>query len=171
MLGKWSIQARAFKIPLTPFAHNFWALVEPKGEVVDQIHGLAFDPKTRMTKAIGNSSHLLLAIHDHTITWSFQPNQPIVVCILGLETVVRERWQAALNALSAINALQLRYPNLWQHIYKMNSNSIFNTVGQIMGFTTPAKLLPIPAPGVRLVVSEKIIKEFCYTLNPIDYCR
>ena len=53
----WSIQARAFPIPFTPFTHNFWALAGPAGTVADQLHGLAFDPAAETTKAIGNSAH------------------------------------------------------------------------------------------------------------------
>ncbi len=163
-LGQWSIQARAFRIPYTPFTHNFWALAEPYGFVIDQIHGLAFDPKTGTTKAIGNSSHLLQAVHDPTITWSLQPNQPVVTCACGQEPEINRRWQAALQSLSAINALQIHYPDLWQHIYKLNSNSIFNTLGQIMGFTNPARLLSTLAPGVKLVVSQAIIEKYRYIL-------
>ncbi|HWR44179.1 hypothetical protein [Sporomusa sp.] len=160
--GLWSIQARAFKIPYTPFSHNFWALTDPSGQVVDQIHGLAFDPKAGTTKAIGNSSHFLRVVHDPTIIWSLQPDQPTVVCTAGPESEIRERWQAALNSIFAINALNLHYPNLWQHLYKKNSNTIFNTIGQIMGYSQPAKLLPTLAPGIKLVVSQDIIDLYCY---------
>ncbi|HWR05375.1 hypothetical protein [Sporomusa sp.] len=158
----WSIQARAFRIPYTPFSHNFWALGAPGGVVVDQIHGLAFDPKTGTTKAIGNSSHFLRVVHDPSIVWSLQPDQPAVLCTAGSESEMRDRWQAALNSIFAINALNLRYPNLWQHLYKKNSNTIFNTLGLIIGVTKPAKLLPTLAPGIKLVVSQDIIAHYCY---------
>lgn len=162
----WSIQARAFRIPYTPFSHNFWALANPAGQVADQIHGLAYDPQAGTTKAIGNSSHYLRVVHDATIAWSLQPNQPTVVCSTGPEAEIRSRWQAALNAVFAINALHLRYPNLWQHLYKMNSNTIFNTIGQIMGVAKPGKLLPTLAPGIKLVVSRAIIDLYCYRPQP-----
>lgn len=165
--SEWSIQARAFRIPFTPFTHNFWALAAPLGGVVDQLHGLAFDPKAGTTKAIGNASHWLLAVHDPTITWSLQPNQPTVVCASGEETRIRRRWQAALHALPAINDLHLHYPNFWQHFYKMNSNSVFNTLGQIMGFAQPSKLLPTLAPGIKRIISQAIIDQYCY--RPKDH--
>lgn len=159
---EWSIQARAFRIPYTPFSHNFWALVSPDGYVTDQIHGLAFDPQTGTTKAIGNSSHLLQAIHDPTITWSLQPHQPTTTCAYGQESEINKRWQAAAESLPAINELRLPYPNLWQHFYKMNCNTIFNTLGQIMGFPNPANLLSTIAPGIKLVVSQAIIEKYRY---------
>ncbi|SMD12199.1 hypothetical protein [Sporomusa malonica] len=158
----WSIQARAFKIPYTPFTHNFWVLADPYGIVADQIHGLAFDPEAGTTKAIGNSSHFLLVVHDPTISWSLQPDQPIETCISGHEATIRQRWQAALNSIIAINDLKLTYPNLWQHFYKKNSNTIFNTIGQIMGFTNTTELLPTWAPGIKQVVSQELIAEYCY---------
>lgn len=159
----WSIQARAFSITYTPFTHNFWALVNPAGVVVDQIHGLAVDPVTGATKAIGNSRHLLQAVSDPAITRSLQPGQPITACTTDLEPVIKERWQCALDSIKSINALQLPYPDLWQHGYKPNSNTVFNTLGKIMGFADPSALLPTLAPGIRLVISQAIIDRYCYT--------
>lgn len=167
----WSIQARAFKIPFTPFSHNFWALGNPAGQVADQIHGLAYDPKAGTTKAIGNASHYLRVVHDATIVWSLQPNQPTAVCSTGPEAEIRDRWQAALNSVFAINALNLRYPSLWQHLYKMNSNTIFNTLGRIMGVAQPEKLLPTLAPGIKLVVSQAIIDLYSYKYPPAKPCQ
>jgi len=111
-VGHWAIAARAFKIAYTPFTHNFWVLVDSNGNVADQIHGLAVDPKTGETKALGNSNHLLQVIHDPTILWSLQPGQPTAVCATGQETEIKQRWQSALKSIPAINALKLQYPNL-----------------------------------------------------------
>ena len=163
-LNQWSIEARAFQIKYTPFSHNFWALTNAhESHPADQLHGLAFDPKTKVTKAIGNSSHLLQIIHDPTILWSLQPNQPTVVCITDHEVKVKARWQAALDVIAEINGLKLPYPNLWQHFYKKNSNTIFNTLGQIMGITKPANLLPTWALGSHLIISQDIINRYRYT--------
>lgn len=158
----WIIEARAFPIAYTPFSHNFWALVTPEGTVADQIHGLAMDPVTGQTQAVGNSRHLLQVISDPSIVWSLQPGQPIAACTAGQETVIKSRWQCALDAIQPINALRLPYPDLWQHGYKPNSNTVFNTLGKIMGFADPAALLPTLAPGIRLVISQEIIERYCY---------
>lgn len=160
---QWSIEARAFEIKYTPFSHNFWALADSHGPV-DQLHGLAFDPHEKVTKAIGSSSDLLQVIHDSTIVWSLQPNQPTVVCFIGHEVEIKARWQAALNAIPEINGLNLPYPNLWQHFYKKNSNTIFNTLGQIMNIPNPARLLPTYALGISLVISQDIIKRYQYKI-------
>lgn len=121
---------------------------------------MAFDPKTKTTKSIGNSSHLLQVIHDSTIVWSLQPNQPTAVCFIGHEAEIKAKWQAALNAIPEINKLHLSYPNLWQHFYKKNSNTIFNTLGQIMGIPNPAELLPTCALGINLVISQDFINRY-----------
>ncbi|EIW15489.1 MULTISPECIES: hypothetical protein [Pelosinus] len=159
---QWDIQARAFLIPYTPFSHNFWVLTNSAHRVTDQIHGLAFHIETKTTKAIGSSADRLQVFRDAGIPWSLQPNQPTKSCIIGDEEEVKERWQAAVNAIPAINALQLRYPNLWEHFHKKNCNSVFNTLGQIMGIDAPSLLLPTWAPGIHLIISQDIINQYCY---------
>jgi hypothetical protein len=160
--GQWKIQARAFQIPYTPFSHNFWVLANPGHMVIDQIHGLAFNPEKKTTKAIGSSADLLQVFRDAGISWSLQPNQPIMTCITGTETETKIRWQAAVNAMPAINALHLSYPNLWEHFHKKNCNSVFNTLGQIMGITAPSRLLSTWAPGIHLIISQDIINQYGY---------
>lgn len=162
----WSIEARALKIKYTPFTHNFWVLVNPNNSIIDQIHGLAVDPNTGVIKAIGNSNHLLQVIQDATIIWSLQSGQATMTCVADQESVVKNRWQRAVNSIPAINALRLPYPNLWQHSYRKNSNTVFNTIGQIMGFPSPAQLLPTRAPGINLVISKAIINHYIY--NPLS---
>lgn len=161
-LNKWSIEARALKFKYTPFSHNFWVLTDSNNNIIDQIHGLAVDPITGVTKAIGNSDHLLQVIRDSTIQWSLQPGQPTMICATDHEIEVKRRWQTAVNSIPAINALKLRYPKLWQHIYQKNSNTVFNTIGKIMGFAVPALLLPTRAPGINLVISQDIINQYLY---------
>jgi hypothetical protein len=168
-LHLWSIEARALKIPYTPFTHNFWALTDENNNVIDQIHGLAVDPQTGTTKAIGSSSDLLQVIRGSNFKWSLRPNQLTVICTTGQETVTKQIWQAAVNSFHKINALQLHYPNLWQHFYKKNSNTIFNTIGQIMGIDAPAHLLPTCAPGIHLIISQNIINQYRYK-NGEYYC-
>ena len=161
-LREWNIEARALKIRYLPFTHNFWVLTDSNNNIIDQIHGLAVDPITRATKAMGNADHLLQVVCDPTIDWSIQPGQPRIICSTDIETEVKRRWQTAVNSIPAINALKLRYPNLWQHLYRKNSNTVFNTIGKIMGFSTPALLLPTRAPGINLVISQDIINYYLY---------
>ena len=160
--AEWSIEARAFSIRRTPFSHNFWTLSDPAGTIAGQLHGLAVDPSTGQAMAFGNSRHLLQVIDDPSIGWSLRPGQPVAVCARGSKTEIITRWQSALTAIPALNALNLRYPDLWQHIYKGNSNSVFNTLGQIMGFSAPSRLLPTLAPGIHLVLAPELVKKFAY---------
>lgn len=161
-LHQWSIEARALRISYTPFTHNFWVLTDANNNIIDQIHGLAIDPQTGATKGIGNSSDLLQVIRGSNFIWSLKPNQLTVICATDQEAETRKRWQAAVNSFHEINALQLHYPNLWQHFYKKNSNSVFNTIGQIMGIDSPARLLPTCAPGIHLIISQDIINQYRY---------
>ena len=124
------------------------------------------DPTTGVAKAIGNSHDLLQAIRDSGIVWSLQPGQPTIICAIGHEIQTKLRWQTAVDSIPAINALKLCYPNLWQHIYKKNSNTVFNTIGQIMGFAQLALLLPTRAPGINLVISQDIINQHLYQQCP-----
>lgn len=160
--AEWSIEARAFSIRRTPFSHNFWTLADPAGKIAGQLHGLAVDPLSGQTMAFGNSRHLLQVIDDPSISWSLRPGQPVAICAKGSKTEIMQRWQAALAALPALNALKLRYPDLWQHLYKGNSNSVFNTLGRIMGFPTPSRLLPTLAPGIHLVLAPELVEKFIY---------
>lgn len=162
----WKIEARGFLISYTPFAHNFWVLADECNQAIDQIHGLAVDPFTGVTKAIGNSRHWLQAVRDSSITWSLQPNQPIAIAAEEKKETIQKRWQAALYAIPAINGLCLPYPNLWQHGTRPNSNSIFNTIGQILGFSDPPSLLSTWAPGVEVTIGPEIIAHYCYKIRP-----
>jgi hypothetical protein len=163
---EWAIEARAFCIRFTPFSHNFWALVDGDGRVAEQLHGLAVDPATGQAKAIGWSAHLLLAVRGADFPWALQPGQPRAVCARGGEGEVLARWLAAAAAVPAVNALGLRYPNLWQHGYRANCNTIFHTFGQIMGFEDPTRLLPTLAPGIGRVVSRELVER--YRFRPLS---
>jgi hypothetical protein len=113
---------------------------------------------------VGNSRHLLQVIHQAELLWALQPGQPTAVCAVDTESEVSHRWQAALHAIPAINALQLPYPDWWQHTYQANSNTVFNTLGQIMGFCEVKTLLPTLSPGIGLVISQEIIEKYTYVV-------
>jgi len=154
----WQIEARAFRIRFTPFTHNFWVLVSPDGQWGGQLHGLAVDPITQKRYAFGTSHHLLHAVSDAQIPWSMQLGQKITVCEVGSEVEIYKRWQTALVAIPLINALNLAYPDLWQHPYRPNSNSIFSTFGLLMGFSAPETLLPTWAIGSYRNLMPEIAK-------------
>lgn len=158
-------------IPYTPFTHNFWVLTNPYNIPMDQIHGLAVNPETGETKAIGSSADVLQVVRDAAIIWSLQQNQPTKVCLAACEAEIKDRWQTACNAIPEINALKLPYPDWWQHFYKKNSNTVFNTIGRIMGFSSPVHLLPTWAPGIRLIISQDIINRYCHHSSAASFCR
>ena len=156
----WRIEARAFPIAYTPFTHNFWLLITSDLAIAGQLHGLAVNPRTGRIKAIGNAGDRLQVVSDASITWSLRPGLPAVTAAAGDASDILNIWQCALNAMPAINALHLPYPNLWQHWHKPNSNSIFSTLGRIMGFASPATLLPTLAPGSRRLLPKELIQQY-----------
>jgi hypothetical protein len=165
-MGDWIIEARAFRIYYTPFTHAFWLLRDAAGAVADQLHGLAVDPVTGATKAVGSSAHLLQVVRGREIAWALQPGQRTAAAAGGREEEVAPRWQAAVAAAEALNALGLRYPDLWQHGWRPNCNSVFSTLGLIMGFSSPALLLGTWAPGIRLPVSPEIVERYRWRTSP-----
>jgi hypothetical protein len=158
----WSIEARAFLFGPFPLAHHFWALIDPAGHIADQLHGLATDPKTGVTKAVGHSGHLLLAHSGVPFPWSQQPDQPRHVCLEDDFAAVCACWQKALNVIPDINALQIPYPNLWQHFHRPNSNSIFALFAAVMAFDVPERLPPANALaiGLHTPVSPDILDRY-----------
>lgn len=164
--GQWRIEARAFLICIlritTPFAHNFWALVNPDGDVVNQIHGLAVDLQTGRELPRGNSNDLLQVVIRRDFPWAIVQGQPTIVAAAGDAAAIKARWYAAVSAKQEINDLRLHYPNLSEQLSKPNSNTVFHTMGNIMGF--PIKRIgPYTiALGVEKVISQKIVDKYIY---------
>lgn len=164
--GVWAIEARAFRVWLTPFTHNFWLLRDAAGAVADQLHGLAVDQRTGARKAIGGAADRLTVVRDREIAWALQPGQPAATAASGPAAELAARWQAAVAAGGAINALGLPYPALWQHFSRVNCNSVFRTLGLAMGFAAPERLLATWAPGIGRPVSQAIVAQYGYRTPP-----
>jgi hypothetical protein len=115
MEGNWIIEARAFKIWFTPFTHDFWVLRDAAGAVADQLHGLAVDPRTGARKAVGQFGAFAAGGAGRDDRLGAAAGQPAAAAVRGREEEVVPRWLAAVAAATAINALGLRYPDVWQH--------------------------------------------------------
>ncbi|MCE5287486.1 MAG: hypothetical protein LLG02_16805 [Pelosinus sp.] len=147
----WQIEARAFHIPFTLYVHQFWTLVKPDGKIIDQLHGMAVDGQNRL-KAVGTPLHRIQVVSLPDSTLSAQPNQSRAVCASGLDC--RARWQAVLLAMDELNALGLRYL-----LFRQNSNSVFQTVGEIMNVHIPRLGI---APGLGEILSQDIVNRHKY---------
>lgn len=147
----WQIEARAIYIPYTVYVHQFWALVGPSGKIVDQLHGMAVDKKSRL-KAVGTPLHRIQVVSLPESSLAAKSNQPRLICACGDEC--QTRWQRVLGAKSELNALGLRYLLFWQ-----NSNSVFRTLGEIMNIKIPRLG---KAPGLGEILSEEIVNRYKY---------
>ncbi len=162
---QYSIEARSLSLIGGAASHNFWVLRDDKGNAVAELHGLATDRKTGQAIPIGTNGyeHSLRGwqyIHDQQYARDFgsratnssyiQDGQSHQTVISGDKTEILERWKAAAKyGVAAMNARDLNYPpggvdfpikfdgtyNVRIGDSTVNSNSAYNTFGQIMGVT------------------------------------
>jgi hypothetical protein len=146
MSEKYTIEARSFKIPdnenaPTVAAHNFWVLKNEKNEIISQLHGLATDRSTNQIMPIGywESKHSLRAYQIQNPKYMIRENQPTKTVFTGDKEDVLARWNKAVSVISEINKQDLNYPSLGVKFFSktINSNSVYQTFGQIMDIPVP----------------------------------
>jgi hypothetical protein len=175
---QYSIEARSLSLIGGVASHNFWVLRDDKGNAVAELHGLATDRDTGRAVPIGTNAnqHSLRGwqfIHDHQYARDFgarqtnatyiQDGQQSQTVITGDKTEILERWKAAAkNGVIAMNARDLNYPpggvdfpikvdgtyNVRLGDSTVNSNSAYNTFGQLMGVTPVVFQGPLQ-PGIN----------------------
>lgn len=144
------IKAAAFILPIPffkRFIHAFWVLEDvDTGQVIAELHGLATSRKTGRIVPIGYSKdHSLRAHHinlnshfakQHSFNLvSFQLPRNILKTVYEGEDSL-SRWLTAVSAIDHINELDLDYPRCGFRLpfaKTINSNSIYRTLGEIMG--------------------------------------
>jgi hypothetical protein len=162
---QYSIEARSLSLLGGAASHNFWVLRDDKGNAVAELHGLATDRETGRTIPIGTNAnqHSLRGwqyIHDQQYARDFgsrqtnatyiQDGQSHQTVMTGDKTEILERWKAAAKyGVVAMNGRDLDYPpgglafpiqfdstyNVRLGDNTVNSNSAYNTFGQLMGVT------------------------------------
>ncbi len=143
------IKAASYILPIPcpkEFVHNFWVLEEARHhKIVAELHGLAISRKTGRIVPIGyKKDHSLKAYHS-VICPEFASQYGFAVTAFSLrrdftKTVYKgvdslQKWFNAVNAIEAINSLDLNYPKGGFKIpfnSTINSNSIYRTLGEIM---------------------------------------
>ncbi|MCW8397341.1 hypothetical protein OQJ26_00845 [Legionella sp. PATHC038] len=143
------IQAAMFRLPIpyfNCFVHDFWTLRDlERNTVIAQLHGLAMSRSTGCIVPIGyRRDHSLRAFgltydprfaHQHGL-----PLSSFALPIHAYFTVYQKEdcvhhWLRAINAVKAINDLDLDYPFAGFTIplsATVNSNSIYHTFAQVM---------------------------------------
>ncbi|QOG17260.1 hypothetical protein [Bradyrhizobium sp. SEMIA] len=115
--------------------HNFLALIDPDGNVIGELHGLATGADG-LPKPIGHlPSDELRGYHDQHF---YKPNFAQTELASGDQTEIMKRWSAGRAVLDKINELNIHYP--WMGLGQ-NSNSFASTLIAAMGLTE------LPMPG------------------------
>jgi hypothetical protein len=154
------IEARSYRIALA-WSHNFWVLKNASaGTSIAELHGLAYDRVSGRILPIGTT-------RQHSLRVFVFAHDPEYAATLGLpvgrtgmfsrsrgravysEADSLARWDAAVSAVGALNALDVDYPPFGFNIRTatVNSNSAYRTLGEIMG--VPIYAFRSFAPGLR----------------------
>ena len=144
-----SIEARSFRVVFAA-CHNFWVLKNADGHTLAELHGLAYDRIRGRILPIGTT-------RNHSLRVFVFPHDERYARTLGLRTgstrmywksraqLVHEgddalaRWNAALEAMPMLDALDLTYPPFGFNVLRptINSNSAYRTFGAIMDVPIP----------------------------------
>ena len=110
--GPWQIELRY--LPIGPRGHAYFVLVDPQGNLREELHGLAYSRNTGNEQVMGKDGDRLMGFRA-----SVKPKmgwQPLVghVDDGSYEDIVQNkegtgRWQSAKNALKAINEQNFDY--------------------------------------------------------------
>lgn len=160
-MPKYSIEARSLDLAGVA-SHNFLVLRDDQGNAVAELHGLATDRQTGKVEPIGTDErrHSLRVWHyPHDPAYAsdlgvrasrttyIQDGQDAVTVLKAGRTEVMGRWQAAVDAIKPLNALDLNYPNYGFRVFgdTINSNAAYRTLSEILGVSVqdfPGKIEP-----------------------------
>ncbi len=149
-MPNYTIEARSLNIAEGVAGHDFWVLRDERGTAIAELHGLATDRQTGQAIPVGTDEdrHSLRVWHyAHDAGYAksigasvdrttyIQDGQPARTVLSASRDEVLARWNAAVAAAPALNALDLDYPNYGFNIFSdtVNSNSTYRTLGEIMG--------------------------------------
>jgi hypothetical protein len=144
----------------SPFAHNFLVLYDDQGNVVSELHGLAYDPVSRKFVPRGRSEHNLRAREYFGKSELNVDGQPESILLQRPGDDLTAIWKAAKDAHEQINSRNLTYnfwgsdlngPRDWDapvpDVIAGNSNSVNRTLIEAMGLKAPS--MPMMAPGTE----------------------
>jgi hypothetical protein len=134
--------------------HNFLVLLDPNGEIVGELHGMARDAKGKL-KSIGNmpDDRLKSAEYPGDIEKPpingplYQPHFAQAELASGDQATIMNLWNAAKAAGAKLNERDIQYP--WMGLGP-NSNSFASTLIAAMGLNEPPMVGSAPImPGAR----------------------
>lgn len=150
----YSIEARSLRI-IGIAGHNFWVLRDEHGNAMAELHGLATDRATGQAIPIGTDEarHSLRAWHyPHAPEYAesigaqvdrtsyLRSDQPTCIVATGAKEKILARWNAAVVAVTELNAMDLDYPRYGIKLFgnTINSNAAYRTFGELMDVPVPA---------------------------------
>ncbi|CAM3134021.1 Uncharacterised protein [Legionella steigerwaltii] len=148
-MPEYCIQAAMFRLPIPyfdRFVHDFWILRDlERNTVIAQIHGLATSRSNGYIVPIGYSRDHSLRAYCITYDPSFaiqyglqRGNFALPIhdyCTVYQKEDCVQHWLRSMNAVKAINDLDLDYPLCGFKIplsATINSNSVYHTFAQVM---------------------------------------
>ena len=153
--------------------HNLLVVLDPQGNIIKELDGLATGsngqpttigllPWTTRLQVWDNvrlekvpNSQGQLPPPGQWFTY-YSKDEPQAVVYSGTEADVMNRWDAALDCMAKINALNLYYPAIG---IGTNSDSVISTEDPCMGLTEPAipgEALLVPGRGTQ-ILSDQVI--------------
>jgi hypothetical protein len=140
--GKWRIELKY--LPIAHRGHAFLALVDDKGEVVRELHGLAQSKHTGKIVPLGMDGSDLVATHFEGHKYG---GKTISAVESGSKEEMERRWAGGIEASKAINSQKFDY-KAHDPSYELgtdggqiqNSNSVAFTLGKAMGLDLSAAL-------------------------------
>lgn len=155
--GAWSIQYMQHPLLFGFAGHNYLALRDENGDIIEELHGLATDASTGKWKYIGSNPTDLLRV------WQFESPRyylaekkfPGIILTEGTKDGVREVWEKASFCKDEINAENIPYPPYGFSVKNetINSNSVAYTLATCMGLST--KHIGVFTPGAKMNLFEK----------------
>ncbi|MEW6346969.1 MAG: calcium-binding protein [Pseudomonadota bacterium] len=141
--------------------HDLLVLVDPDGNVIGEIDGLATGSNGQI-KPIGYLPSDRLMTYTYSQAMYYSPNEAQVVLSSGSEDEIMSQWNAAVAAANEINQLNLPYPFMG---LGSNSNSVASTLINAMGLSEPS--MPggasiLPGAGT-ILLSQAVIQNIQQT--------
>ena len=129
--------------------HNYLALRNENGDVVEELHGLATDERTQRWTYVGyKTTDILQVWRFHGPLYQINNKQyPGIILKEGGKEEVNKTWDKATPCIEAINVKKIPYPSLGISIKQTtkNSNSVAYTLSYCMELD--AKHLGLITPG------------------------
>lgn len=145
--GNWEIYSLARQLPgIRNETHHYLALVDPKGNVVSEMHGRFTDHFSLMPGA-GNYLHVDIVVPNR-----YMRDEPILgspqSVYSGTQTDVGAKWNSAYDAVAkAIDRNHPLYSGDWL-LGTYNSNSVWGTALRSIGINRPQDFKgPLASPG------------------------